>query len=113
MISGREALEFLDQVYAKIDFQDAGQEKLFCMMKNRFAYQISQAEPVKLKYHKGIHSSIHDYWTCQNCGCRITHSVIQEFCWNCGHAIEWDWPRCLTGKKAEKEGEDNGKQEEE
>lgn len=112
MMGGKDALEFLDQVYKKISVQEEGFEESFRRMKNRFECLIDQAAPVKLKYHKG-RSSLYDYWTCKNCGCEITHSVIQNFCWNCGHAIEWEWPACLTGQRRRKEGKEDGTEEEE
>lgn len=108
MLGGRDALEFLSRVQEKIGVQEERFVESFSRMKNRFEYQIDQAEPVKLKFHKGKSSSVHDYWTCQNCGCGITYGVIQNFCWNCGHAIEWEWPRCLTGKGSEKEEKQDG-----
>ena len=111
MMGGRDALAFLDRVYEQIDVQEEGFEKSFDRMKNRFACLVDHAEPVKLKYHKG-RSRLYDYWTCQNCGCEITHSVIQNFCWNCGHAIEWEWPRCLTGQRRKEGGDDGTKKEE-
>lgn len=99
-MSGEDALKLFDQIQTKIDFTcEKIDKELFDRMRNRFAYQINQAEPVKLKYHRGKHSRAHDYWTCQNCGCGISHGVIQNYCWNCGHALEWDSPRCLTGCK--------------
>ena len=99
-MSGTDALNFLDQIQKKIDFAcEKIDKELFDRMRNRFEYQINQAEPVKLKYHKAKHGRAHDSWTCQNCGCGISHGVIQNYCWNCGHALAWDSPRCLTGYK--------------
>lgn len=102
-MSGKDALNLLDQIQTKIDFtcEEKGYAESFRRMRNRFEYHIDQAEPVKLKYHKGKHSRAHDSWTCQNCGCGITHGVVQNYCWNCGHALEWDSPRCLTGYKSD------------
>lgn len=101
MMSGNDALKLLDQIYAGIDFskEEKGFEEKFDRMKNRFAYLVDQNKPVKLKYHKGKYGHRYDYWECTNCGCRITYEVIQNFCWNCGHRLEWDSPRCLTGKR--------------
>ena len=101
MMGGDDALKLLDQIYAKINplKEEKGFLESFPRMRNRFAYHIDQAKPVKLKYHKGKYGSKYDSWTCQNCGCTITHGVIQNFCWNCGHRLAWDNPRCLTGYK--------------
>lgn len=98
MMSGDDALKLLDQIRTQIDFrkQEKGFGELFDRMRNRFAYHIDQAEPVKPVFHKGKRS-LYDYWTCKNCGCGITHDVNQNYCWKCGHRIAWDSPRCLTG----------------
>lgn len=101
MMSGTDALEFLDQIEKKIDFtrEKKGYGELFGRMRERFAYQIDQAEPMKPKYHKDKRSVVHDYWTCRKCGCKISQGTIQDYCWKCGHALEWDSTRCLTGYK--------------
>ena len=99
MMSGDDALKFLDQVESTIDFRKQNKQfsELFYRMKNRFAYHIAQASPVKPKFHKGIYSSKNNYWTCGNCGCVLRDGVTDNFCWNCGYKIEWENPRCLTG----------------
>lgn len=103
MVGGEEALNILDRIFPMIVFENKKEEieitELFARMRNRFAYHIDQDAPVGLKYHKGKYGSKYDSWTCSNCGCGITHSVIQNFCWNCGHRLDWDTPRCLTGVK--------------
>lgn len=94
MVSGEDALNLLDQISHMIVFKDKKEEKeiteSFIRMRNRFAYHIDQAAPVELKYHKGKYGSKYDSWTCRNCGCGITHGVVQNFCWNCGHRLAWD-----------------------
>ena len=103
MVGGEEALNILDQIFPMVVFKNKKEEieitELFTRMRNRFAYHIDQDAPVGLKYHKGKYGSKYDSWTCSNCGCGITYSVIQNFCWNCGHRLSWDNPRCLTGVK--------------
>lgn len=110
MVGGEEALNILDQIFPMIIFKNKKEEKeiteAFTRMRNRFAYHIDQAAPVKLKYHKGKYGSKYDSWTCGNCGCGITYSVGQNFCWDCGHRLAWDHPRCLTGLK--EFGKDDG-----
>ena len=103
MVSGEDALNLLDQISHMIVLKEKKEEKeiteSFIRMRNRFAYHIDQAAPVELKYHKGKYGSKYDSWTCRNCGCGITHGVVQNFCWNCGHRLAWDNPRCLTKGK--------------
>lgn len=99
MMRGEDALKLLEQICCEIDIKqhEKGFGELIDRMKNRFAYHIEQAEPVKLKYHKGKYGSKYDSWTCSNCGCEISYGVAQNYCWNCGHRLEWDSTRCLTG----------------
>jgi hypothetical protein len=58
---------------------------------------IRQREGVKPKFHKGIYSKKHDYWTCGNCGATLSHDVCSNWCFNCGYYVKWDSCRCLTG----------------
>lgn len=99
MMSGKDALELLDQICSKIDLSkhEKGFEESLVRMRNRLTYHVDQASPVKLKYHKGMYGRKYDSWTCSNCGCGISYEVIQNYCWNCGHRLDWDSPRCLTG----------------
>jgi len=60
---------------------------------NRLAYHRRQAIGLVPKYHKGM--SIKSYYTCRNCG--RTAEINDNFCPNCGYALNWDNPRCLTG----------------
>lgn len=60
---------------------------------NRLEYHRKQAEGLVPRYHKGM--SIKSYYTCRNCG--RTADIIFNFCPNCGYALNWDNPRCLTG----------------
>lgn len=60
---------------------------------NRLDYHRRQAEGVKPKYHRA--EGIKDYYTCRNCGRRLT--INDNFCGNCGFAALWDSVRCLTG----------------
>lgn len=53
----------------------------------------------KPKFHKGVYGRKHDTYTCGNCGCELPKDVLQNYCWNCGYAVLWDSPRCLTGVK--------------
>lgn len=99
MMNGKDVLELLEQICSEIDIEkhENGFEQLLDRMKHRFAYHIDQAEPVKLRYYKGIRGPVYDHWTCSNCGCLISYGVQQNYCWACGHSLEWDNPRCLTG----------------
>lgn len=105
MLSGEDALNLLDQIFPKIVFKSRKEEyeitEAFRRARNRFAYHIDQASPVKPKYHKGMHGRKNDTWTCGNCGCGITYDVMQDFCSNCGHRLAWEHPRCLTGQQDE------------
>ena len=60
---------------------------------NRLEYHRNQADGVKPRYHHG--DSIKYYYTCGNCGFRVT--IGDNYCPNCGYAIKWDSCRCLTG----------------
>ena len=60
---------------------------------NRLDYHRRQAEGMKPRYHRA--EGIKDYYTCRNCGRRLT--INDNFCSNCGFAILWDSVRCLTG----------------
>ena len=62
---------------------------------NRLRYIQAKDEGVKPKFHKGIYSREHDYWTCGHCGTSGL-DVIHNYCWNCGYKILWDSTRCLT-----------------
>lgn len=97
MMSENQSLELLEKIQTIIEEEQNGEFLvLFDRMRNRFKYLAQNAKPIKVKYHKGVHGYKYDYWTCGNCGCRITYDVGQNFCWNCGHALKWDSPRCLT-----------------
>lgn len=100
MMSDENAMLLLDQLMELIPENEEILKEKAIQMKNRFRYRIDQAKPVELKFHKGIHRPSCSYWTCSNCGCTITHKVVQNFCWNCGHAIKWNTIRCLTGYKS-------------
>ena len=52
---------------------------------------------IRPRFHKGIRSCVHSYWTCGNCGTSLKYAVCENFCHNCGYRILWDNPRCLTG----------------
>jgi len=74
---------------------------------NRLEYHRKQAVGVKPRYHKGM--VLKDYYTCGNCGKRVT--INDNFCDGCGYRIKWDSCRCLTGlplvDAAERKNEDN------
>lgn len=110
MVSEDEAMGLLNQICGEIDIhkKENGFGEKLGRMKNLFAYLADQAKPVSLKYHKGKYGRKYDYWTCRNCGCEITHGVVQNFCWNCGHRLAWDSPRCLTGEVEEEEKDEGG-----
>lgn len=98
MMSGYDALKLLAKVVEIIESekQYKGLHEDLIRMTHRFEYLVDQADPVRPKYHKGIYGKKYDNWTCGNCGCEINHDVVQNYCWNCGHAIKWDGTRCLT-----------------
>lgn len=99
MIGGKDALNALDRFEAMIDFtHEKDLHELFDRMRNRFVYQIFQAEPLKPRFYKGKFGEKYDRYTCSGCGCELTHDVGQNYCWNCGHKVAWESPRCLTGK---------------
>ena len=68
---------------------------------NRLRYVRDKDKGVKPKYHKGLYGKKYDSWTCGNCGRVLAHGVVENYCCNCGYAVLWDSPRCLTGYKAE------------
>lgn len=55
MMSGKDALKLLDKICSEIDIKKHEKEfgETLVQMKNRLAYHVDQASPVKLKYHKG------------------------------------------------------------
>lgn len=57
----------------------------------RLRYERDQRIPVKPKALKGRYTT----YTCGNCGFGITE-IGHNFCPNCGRAIGWGSPRCLT-----------------
>lgn len=61
----------------------------------RLEYIRNKDVGVKPKFHKG--KSIHDWWTCGNCG-HIVSEIGYNYCPECGYAIKWDSCRCLTGR---------------
>lgn len=87
MISGHDALELLKRIEATL-INNEEREKIE-RMNHRFEYLVDQSMPVEVEYHKGIYGKKYDSWTCGNCGCGINYGVIQNYCWNCGHAIKW------------------------
>lgn len=98
MMGSHDALRLLAKIEETIDLekQDKELRENLQRMNHRFEYLVDQSDPVKPKYHKGIYGKKYDRWTCGNCGCEINHDVVQNYCWNCGHAIKWDITRCLT-----------------
>ena len=58
---------------------------------NRLRYERDQSVPVRPKVYKGRYRT----YSCGNCGHGITE-IGDNFCANCGRAIKWDSPRCLT-----------------
>lgn len=60
---------------------------------NRLEYHRKHATGKKPKYHDG--ESIKYYYTCGECGHPL--SITDNYCSNCGCAIQWDAIRCLTG----------------
>lgn len=60
---------------------------------NRVLYEFAKMDGAKPKYHKGQH--IKNWYTCGNCGFRLREISI-NYCPNCGYAVVWDSPRCLT-----------------
>ncbi len=63
----------------------------------RMEYEADKAKPVVPKFHKGKYGKQYDSYTCGNCGITIRDGVTSNYCNNCGFAIKWDNPRCLTG----------------
>ena len=57
----------------------------------RLQYERDQSVPVRPKAAKGRYTT----YSCGNCGHGITE-IGDNFCSNCGKAIKWDSPRCLT-----------------
>lgn len=64
---------------------------------SRMRYEFDKDNPIPPKFHKGKHGKQYDNYTCGKCGTVLNHGVSSNFCFNCGYAIKWDNPRCLTG----------------
>ena len=67
----------------------------------RMNYEFDKDIPVKPKFHKGKYGKQYDNYTCGNCGSTLFNGVTSNYCSNCGFAIGWDNPRCLTGYNSE------------
>lgn len=63
----------------------------------RINYEFDKDIPVSPKFHKGKCGKQYDSYTCGNCGTTIKRGITSNYCDNCGFAIKWDNPRCLTG----------------
>ena len=62
---------------------------------HRMQYEKDKSDPVKPKFYKGRY--VANWYMCGNCGGRRV-DVNDNYCPNCGFAIKWDSPRCLTGE---------------
>ncbi len=69
----------------------------------RLTYIRDKETGVKPKFHKGRYGHKYDYYTCGHCGSTFPHGA-ERFCSNCGYAVLWDIPWCLTGYKEAEDG---------
>lgn len=100
--SGKDAISFFESILELIppEKQDAAFLEKYATSINRVRYEISKA--IGVVPHVLI-ARVHRYGKFYNCGkCGASVSIHYNFCHNCGRAILWDSPRCLTGITTEK-----------
>jgi len=79
----------------------APEDETKSMVMARLSYERDKAVPVKPKFNPGIYGHKYDSWSCGNCGHGM--DVNCNYCPNCGFAVGWDWPRCMTDYKREED----------
>ena len=87
MVSFGEAIGWVEHIEPTNPEAEEKQDRVVA----RLRYERDQSIPVRPKVTKGRYTT----YSCGNCGHGITE-IGDNFCSNCGRAIKWDSPRCLT-----------------
>ncbi|MBR2402174.1 MAG: hypothetical protein IKB01_05295 [Lachnospiraceae bacterium] len=95
--SGKDAISFLESIIELIppEKQDAAFREKYETSLNRVRYEISKAIGIAPRVLTARVSRYGKFYSCGNCGASV--SIHYNCCHNCGRAIKWGSPRCLTG----------------
>ena len=94
--SGVEAVEFIEMLAEVIPEEERDEE--FCEQYeatlNRVRYEVAKGIGVAPKVQRANYKRYGTFYNCGECG--RTLKINDSFCGNCGTAILWSSPRCLT-----------------